>query len=221
MPAPPGSGSVERERDAWVQAIDKLCSEWRRRSMGEQAFVGPQTLRTISIEEEEEEAEEPESTGWQSNGGLGGDVYPPVNREAADDQISAEAGSDASGGKPVSKARRKLSAPDVRPDDSLTVSTPVPPTSPQPPATTPPPPSISPPPSPAHAASTSSTTVQRSLSQDSGPAAVKVPLPPAPPPLPLKWNSSSKKKHTRPFHWDVVTPDKVNSYIHPSIFYRL
>ncbi|KAK1898908.1 Formin-H [Dissostichus eleginoides] len=56
-PAPAG---VQGERDAWVHAIDKLCSGWKRKSMGENMFVGIPALRHLSI------AEEPEDTDLQS-----------------------------------------------------------------------------------------------------------------------------------------------------------
>lgn len=236
MPAHAGPGSVECERDAWVQAIDKLCSEWKRKSMGEHMFVAAQTLRHISIEEE---AEEPERTASEANGGLGGD-YPPVSA----DQVSpgppsaAATGSDPSVHKPVAQPRRKMSAPDDGPEDSPTVSTPVPPivlrpspspSSPHPPFTASHLPSpvpqacpsspvpqlcpLSPKPSP-----TSKTWIHQPPSHDSSPAAV--PLPPPPPPLFMKWTRGSKKKLTKPFHWDVVAPDKVNSAasLHPPMF---
>lgn len=162
--------------------------------MGEQAFVGQQTLRNISIEEE---AEEPERTlsDLEPTGGSGGDVYPPGNRDAADDQISPDPGSTGAAEsvppdhKPVPRARRKMSAPDVGPEDSLAA--------PQPPP----------------------TPSQASPTHEPRPAAAHVPLPPPPPPVPMKW-SISKKRHTRPFHWDVVAPDKVNSAapLDPEVF---
>lgn len=206
MPASPGSGSVERERDAWVQAIDKLCSEWKRKSMGEQVFVGLQTFRNISIEEEEEEEEgkeeEVKGPDLESSGGLGGGLQPPLRPEAADEQISpgpsSAAGTEPPGAKPVPAPRRKMSAPDVGP----AVPTPVRPSS-LPPSPT------CPQPSPTPAPSTSSTSTQQAPKQESRGAAALVPLAPAPPPLPMRQNSRPKKKHTRPFHWDVVTPDKV------------
>lgn len=165
--------------------------------MGEHAFVGQQTLRNISIEEEE--AEEPERTvsDLEPTGGSGGDLDPPGN---PDDQISpapssaGAADSDPSDQKPVPRSRRKLSAPDVGPEDS--------PAAPQPSPT----PSQA---SPTHQASTPSTSTHQSPSHGSRPAAANVPVPPPPPPLPMKW-SISKKRHTKPFHWDVVAPDKVN-----------
>lgn len=165
--------------------------------MGEHAFVGHQTLRNISIEEE---AEEPEGTAsdLEPTGGSGGDVYPPGNRG---DQISPDpsaagaADSDPSNHKPVPRSRRKLSAPDVGPEDSLAAPQPSPTSSQA---------------SPTHGASTPSTSIHQSLSHESRPAAAQVPLPPPPPPLPTKW-SISRKRHTKPFHWDVVAPDKVNS----------
>lgn len=161
LPAATGPGAVERERDAWVQAIGKLCSEWKRKSMGEHAFAVQPTLRNISIEEEAEER-----TVSPSSGGLGGDLYRPGTRGAADDPGSPAPFSDPADSKHVPSPRGKTSAPDVAPEDSL----------------------AAPEPSPALAVS----------------------LPPPPPPLPTKRSSSKKKKLTKPFHWDIVAPEKVN-----------
>lgn len=168
--------------------------------MGEHAFVGLQTLRNISIEEEADEPERKVSDLGPA-GGSGGEVYPPGNRDTADDQISPDpvsagaAESDPSDHKPVPRSRRKTSAPDVGPEDSHAAPQPSPASSQA---------------SPTHEVSTPSSSIHQSPSHESRPAAVNVPLPPPPPPLPMKW-SISKKRHTKPFHWDVVAPDKVNS----------
>ncbi|XP_061758661.1 uncharacterized protein LOC133554208 isoform X2 [Nerophis ophidion] len=51
---PPLPGGVQSERDAWVKAIDRLCSDWKRRSM----FGGGESLRHLSIAEDAEEDED-------------------------------------------------------------------------------------------------------------------------------------------------------------------
>lgn len=54
---PNDPGSVQRERDAWMQAIGKLCSEWKRKSSGEHVFADKMTLRNNIITVEEEDTE--------------------------------------------------------------------------------------------------------------------------------------------------------------------
>ncbi|XP_061908543.1 formin-H isoform X1 [Entelurus aequoreus] len=49
--SPPLPGGVQSERDAWVKAIDRLCSDWKRRSM----FGVGESLRHLSIAEDAEE----------------------------------------------------------------------------------------------------------------------------------------------------------------------
>lgn len=214
---------VERERDAWVQAIDKLCLEWKRRSLGEHMFVETLTLRHISIEEEEEEAEDSNSN-LESNGGLGGH-NPPVNHTSADPQmsgggtrVSVVAESDQSAKKPVPTPRRKTSVEGIRADffpaapppaspSSVTLSSPTSPrllpTSPQ---------VLPNSPQPTQTAITFSQSIPGSVNHESGLSAVKHPPPPIaplPPPLPIKRKTSSRKHHTKAFHWDVVSSEKV------------
>lgn len=219
MPAPnqtTAPGAVQSERDAWVHAIDKLCSDWKRKSRGEHTFVETQALRNISIAEDAESAD----TDLESNGGFGGGntshVCPPVDNESADptsgggDRLSAgDTGqSYPSADKPVAKPRSsmKIAVQVIGPD----VSPPVP--SPTSPGVVAPSSPTSPQPSPAHTASTSSKSVPESLPHESGLSVVKVPSPPripAPPPLPFKLKTNSRKPSTKAFHWDVVGPEKV------------
>ncbi|XP_051915401.1 uncharacterized protein LOC127596664 [Hippocampus zosterae] len=53
---PPSSqplpGAVQTERDAWVHAISKLCSDWKRKSKSERMFMGGENLRHLSIAED-------------------------------------------------------------------------------------------------------------------------------------------------------------------------
>ncbi|XP_077479023.1 uncharacterized protein LOC144090837 isoform X3 [Stigmatopora argus] len=48
----PIPGDAERERDAWVRAIDKLCSDWKRKSKHECIFMTSESLRHLSIAED-------------------------------------------------------------------------------------------------------------------------------------------------------------------------
>ncbi len=215
MPVPDQTtspGAVQRERDAWVQAIHKLCSDWKRKSMGEHTFVETKVLRNISIAEDAEDTD----TDLESSGGFGGgntsSNYPPVDYENADstssggDHLSAADKSQsypsADYAKPVPKLRSNGKTavqvigldifPPVPSPASPSVGVVSSPTSPQP--------------SPSHNALTSSSTVPESLS------VVKVPSPPsipAPPPLPFKIGTISRKPQTKTFHWDLVGPEKV------------
>ncbi|XP_070824872.1 uncharacterized protein [Chaetodon trifascialis] len=70
-------GSVQQERDAWVEAIDKLCSDWKRKSRSEHMFVERKSLQQLCI------AEDAEDTDLESSSEFGGGnmshVYPPVD----------------------------------------------------------------------------------------------------------------------------------------------
>lgn len=212
MPAPDETtdpGAVQRERDAWVQAIDRLCSDWKRKSKGEHAFAETVTLRHDSV------AEDAESTDpdLESNGGFVSHIYPPVDYESADpadgggDRSSAGDGGQSrpSADKPVPKPRSakttadKVTGPDVLPAAPSPNSAGVDPVSP-----------TSPQPSPIRTAFTSSTSVPESLTHESCLPVVKGPSHvPAPPPLPFKLKTNSRKPRTKAFHWDVVGSDKV------------
>lgn len=209
MPAPDKTtdpGAVQRERDAWVQAIDRLCSAWKRKSKGEHTFAETVTLRHDSIAEDAESSgPDPESNG---------DIYPPVDYENLDPADGGGDGSSAGDGgqsppsadKPVPKPRStkktadKVTGPDTLPAAPSPNSAGVDPVSP-----------TSPQPSPIRTAFTSSTSVPESLTHESClPVVVKGPSHiPAPPPLPFKAKINSRKPQTKAFHWDVVGSDKV------------
>ncbi|KAI9515638.1 hypothetical protein NQZ68_023288 [Dissostichus eleginoides] len=175
-PAPAG---VQGERDAWVHAIDKLCSGWKRKSMGENMFVGIPALRHLSI------AEEPEDTDLQSIGGI--ITYPPVDYKNANppscgkDHLSAEDTSKddptADGTKPVPKPRISKNLAVIEPDMLAPVSSP---TSPGVSASSPPTP---PHPSSLTPALTSSSTAPESPNPE--PVVKRPPPLSTPPPMPL------------------------------------
>ncbi|KAM9351041.1 uncharacterized protein ABDE67_008339 [Symphorus nematophorus] len=215
-------GAVKTERDAWVQAIDRLCRDWKRKSMGEHMFVETMGVQHISITEEAEDTDtDPELSGGDTNL-----IYPPVDYENTDpasgagDHPSAEdtgpGSPSADNTKPVPKPRPgKTAAQAIGPD----ISSPVP--SPSSPGVVVFPSPTSPPPSPARTAFTPSPTVPQSPAHK---LAVKVPSPPripappnipappdipAPPPLPFNLGTNSRKPRTKAFHWDSVSSDKI------------
>ncbi|XP_061665725.1 uncharacterized protein LOC133495285 [Syngnathoides biaculeatus] len=51
-PCQPLPGAVQSERDAWVQAIRMLCSEWKRKSKTEHMLAVNESLRHLSIAED-------------------------------------------------------------------------------------------------------------------------------------------------------------------------
>ncbi|XP_042348462.1 formin-like protein 13 [Plectropomus leopardus] len=210
-------GAVQRERDAWVKAIHKLCSDWKRKSMAEHFFVETKELRNLSIAEDAEDTD----TDLESSGGFGGRnmTYPPVDYEHADpasvggDHLSAgdtsQSYPSADYAKPVPKPRSKGNAADIKPDILPPVPSPTSPTSPAVFALSSP---TSPRPSPSVTALTSSSTVPESLNHESGSSGVKGPSPPrvpVPPPLPFKTLMQSRKPRTKAFHWDVAVSDKI------------
>lgn len=209
-------GTVQKERDGWVQAIHKLCSDWKRKSRSEHMHLEMETFRHLSIPEDAEEND----TDLESSGGFdaGSSIYPPVDYENADP--TSGGGGDLSAGnasqtcpsadnaKPVPKPRRarKTSDQDTGPDILPAVPSPTSPHALAPVSPT------SPPASHRHAGLTSSPTVPEPLTHESGSLVVKTPsLPsiPPPPPLPLKFKIKSRKRLTKAFHWDIVGSEKI------------
>ncbi|KAM9343539.1 uncharacterized protein KZ484_016015 [Pholidichthys leucotaenia] len=215
--APPGF--VQQERDAWVQAIDKLCSDWKRKSMSEHMFVGLKPLRHLSIPEDNEDCnvDDLESSNEFSSGSI---TYPPPDYKITDS--SSGGGDDLKVGnksespppfepaKSVPKPRiRKNSLQDNRPDVLPPISLPTSPTvgAPATPATP-----TFPPPPPWHTGLTSSSSLPEFPNHESGSLAAKIPPPPtvpAPPPLPLRLTSGSRKALTKAFHWDLLASEKI------------
>ncbi|KAF1390033.1 hypothetical protein PFLUV_G00053860 [Perca fluviatilis] len=204
--------AVQRERDAWVQAIDKLCSDWKRKSKGEQMFVETKSPQHLSIAEDTEDTD----TDLESSGGLGGiNKYPPVDYE----NPTSGSGDNSSAGdtsqshppagfiKPVPKPRSTKNTAVTKPD----ILPPVPsPTSPGVLASSSP---TSPQPSPSKTALTSSSKVPETPNHESGSSVVKTPappiIPPPPPPLAFKFPMHLGKPRTKAFHWDLVTSEKI------------
>ncbi|XP_033485506.1 uncharacterized protein LOC117258589 [Epinephelus lanceolatus] len=207
-------GAVQKERDAWVHAIHRLCRDWKRKSMAEQLFEQTKDLRHISIDEDAEDSDaEPESSGGFGDENI---TYPPVDYEnaaptpAGGDHLSSgdtnQSYPSADYAKPVPKPRSTKNTAVITPD----ILPPVPP--PTSPGVVPISLPTSPQPSPSKTALTSSTTVPESLNHESSSSAVKGPSPPSippPPPLPFKIPMKLKKPHTKAFHWDQVGSDKI------------
>lgn len=218
VPAPDQTlspGAVQKERDAWVQAIDKLCKDWKRKSMGEQVFLENMTIRDISIAEDAEDTEDTE-TELESSGGCTSVILPPVDYRNADPPLSA--GDRLSAGdtsqshpsadytKPVPKPRspKKTQSQATEAENSPSVPSP---TSPGVfPLSSP----TSPQPSPLQTAPKSPLIVPKT--PESVTPVVKPPRPPfipAPPPLPLKFTLNPRKPRTKAFHWDLVSSEKI------------
>uniref|UniRef100_A0AAV2LZ94 Uncharacterized protein n=1 Tax=Knipowitschia caucasica TaxID=637954 RepID=A0AAV2LZ94_KNICA len=125
--------SVKSERDEWIQAIDKLCKDWKRKSHKDHTGGHKTGLPNQSIAEEED-----------------------------DNDLDQET------------ASKKLN------NDAMLPPTPSPPPSPQ----SPPPAFVPPPPLPK--------------------------IPPPPPLLPIKARTLTRQNLTRPFHWDIIGPDKIS-----------
>ncbi|KAI3357778.1 hypothetical protein L3Q82_016171, partial [Scortum barcoo] len=202
-------GGVQRERDAWVQAIHKLCSDWKRKSMGEHLFVGTKVLRNDSIAEEAEDGDtDLESSGGFGGGGTSSNYMNTDPTSGGGDHLSA---GDTSCSHPSDPAKSvpkpcngKTAAQVIKPyilpssptssGGGVALSSP---TSPR----------------PSDTALTSPSTVTESLnSLEPGSPVVKVPSPPripAPPPLPFKGKTNSRKPQTKAFHWDLISPEKI------------
>ncbi|KAM3618836.1 uncharacterized protein V6R79_025549 [Siganus canaliculatus] len=184
--------AAQSERDAWVQAIDKLCSDWKRKSIGGHMRAetkGP--LRDTSIKEDAENIEDEDEDKDE-----GADVT------SGADHSSGQSSPSAGRTKPVPKPR--ISAP---PTPSLDISPPSPasPTVPTSPTPTP----TSPHPSPTRAPITIPSAEPEALEQESHLKKPVFSAIPAPPPLPFKIKTSLREPRTKAFHWDLVASDKI------------
>uniref|UniRef100_A0A672HVC6 Formin-like protein 13 n=1 Tax=Salarias fasciatus TaxID=181472 RepID=A0A672HVC6_SALFA len=199
-----GPGSLQKERDAWVHAIHKLCSNWKRKSMGEHMFLEAQSLRPISI------AEDPEDSGSDRESGGGADALLSSAGDTSPNKPTPDRE------RPVPTPRVRTSAPGTGPGTSP--PTPTSPTAPSAAApTSPTSPIYSTPMSPSAVAPSGpspSSTVPVSPLHPPTPRVVKEPpqpqpFIPAPPPLPIKLKKAFIKRRTKAFHWDPVGPDKI------------
>ncbi|KAK6303327.1 hypothetical protein J4Q44_G00257810 [Coregonus suidteri] len=55
--------AIQRERDAWVQAIDKLCLDWKRKSQSEHIYEDPSVIDLRIYDNVKDIVEESKSTG--------------------------------------------------------------------------------------------------------------------------------------------------------------
>ncbi|XP_037335544.2 uncharacterized protein LOC119222776 isoform X1 [Pungitius pungitius] len=183
-------GSVQRERDAWVQAIDELCSGWKTKSIDGSSSVKPNPLAHLSIAEDGEDA----NSELEPCGGLDDTNQPAVENANLPSGDKGQS-SDASRAKPIPKPRRQSKTDVIGPD----VSPPVPsPTSPD-------------------VLASSKPTFPQALTPSSTTSLVKEPSwpsnpPPAPPPCPLKFGMKPRTPLTKAFHWDVVGKEIAKSF---------
>ncbi|XP_077432544.1 uncharacterized protein LOC144058132 isoform X2 [Vanacampus margaritifer] len=183
---PPSSqplpGAVQTERDAWVQAVSKLCSDWKRKSKSERMFVGGESLRHLGIAEDEGE----DNNGSDDNGS---------DDNGSDDNGSDDNGSDDNGSDLESADEDVYEDPNVAHQTSQVPDVPTQ-TAPDPTPSHPgPPPSNLEPPN----------NVADSIG-DKVPSTKTIPLPP---PLPFRFKISPRQNRTKAFHWDIVGPDKI------------
>lgn len=229
------SGSVKSQRDAWVYALDKLCSDWKRKSYRENFGMDKLSIRNNSITEEEEgeEDSETEQDPKKIPGSKDANNHAKVNSDTTLEEIA----------RPMPKPR-VISVKPNSPKKTLTPSSIFPPSSPEP--------------IPRNAVPTSPTTIRSPLIPQSpfsphsnvillpeSPTSVSPPsrlsilpslpgdlhlqplvpvLPPAPspppfvpappvpppPPLPVKKRTLQRQNLTKAFHWDVIGSEKVS-----------
>lgn len=206
MPASDQPAAVQKERDDWVTAIHKLCSDWKRKSMGDALFV--ESLQSQSIAEDTEDT----NTDLESSGGFSSSsiIYPPVDYEIPSsngDTSQIYPPADSSKPVPAPRSCKRANSQDTSSPTSPTAAPISSPTSPSPTS-----------PSPSSTPTTSSATVSESLKNESaGSPAVKGPPPPpkipVPPPLPMKpVKKNVSKLRTKAFHWDPVGSEKVQHF---------
>lgn len=181
-------GGVRSERDAWVQAIDKLCADWKKKYKGEHLQIQP----NVGSAEETESGD----TGLESNGGFSGGnvtvIYPPAHyantnpTSGGEDRLSVGATSQShpsdDNTKPVPKPRSGRKDAGATGPDVSSPTHPAPSPDPQP------------------------------VSNKAGSAAAtgpSLPCAPPPPPLLFKPKTNSSKPCTKAFHWDAVSSEKV------------
>uniref|UniRef100_A0A087XL62 PH domain-containing protein n=1 Tax=Poecilia formosa TaxID=48698 RepID=A0A087XL62_POEFO len=117
-------GAVQKERDAWVKAIHKLCSHWKRKSRSEQMFAESKSFQHISIPEDVDDSD----TDLEHSGGFAAEDFVPEDDKNSDStsgerecSLPEEEGpsSPSADTKPVPKPRigpesQKPASPDVK-----------------------------------------------------------------------------------------------------------
>ncbi|XP_029912350.1 formin-like protein 6 [Myripristis murdjan] len=227
------SKALQQERDAWVQAIHKLCLEWKRKSQIEDMHMGVMDLQGHDTDEDAEDTLPAGGQADVESRSSGGQV---VDRNMNQSDPPAEyANSD-----PISFGGNRASAGDgsqsrpaaetVKPVAKLRIkSANIMPSSPVPsPAV--PGPALSPPTTPLRSPRTTAFTPSSPLSSPTSPVrsvssmVPQCPLPepvsstqagppppmiPAPPPLPIRFKKNPTKPNTKAFHWDLVGSDTI------------
>lgn len=210
-----GPGTVQKERDAWVQAVDKLCSEWKRKSRCQASYEENMSSQPVTIPEEPSD----NNMDLESYCDVGGEsvIRPPAGFKNANHTFNGEDSSSAGDTsqkdpsvktKPVPKPRSfKTAVHDVGADDLKSLQSPTSPHVKSPLS----PPSL--PPSPSQAGLAGSLFRQESQESDclvvKGPPSLNIP---APPPLPFKDSSLKGKSCTKAFHWDLIGYEKVKGH---------
>ncbi|MED6239606.1 hypothetical protein ATANTOWER_008553 [Ataeniobius toweri] len=210
VPAPEeavSSGAVQKERDAWVKAIDKLCSHWKRKSRSEHMFAESKSLQQISIPEDVNDS----NTDLESRSEFAAENDNKNSDSTFRDRDYSYAGETghsfpSADIEPVPRPRISKTAVHVMAgSDHLS-----PISSPTSPFASVPKVPFSPPPSPCHAGLTSFSSGSDSQKPVSPVVKESPPLViPAPPPLPVKLISTFKKSHTKAFHWDLIGSEKI------------
>lgn len=228
------SKALQQERDAWVQAIHKLCLEWKRKSQIEDMHMGVMDLQGHDIDEDAEDTlpaggqadVESRSSGGLSFPGSNMNQRDPPAEYANADPISfggnhASAG-DGSQSRPTAENAKPVAKPRIKSANIM-------PTSPVPsPAV--PGPALLPPTTPLRSPRTTAFTPSSPLSSPDPPLrsvssiVPQYPLPepvsstqagppppriPPPPPLPTNFKKNPTKPNTKAFHWDLFGSDMV------------
>ncbi|XP_076023244.1 uncharacterized protein LOC143013485 [Genypterus blacodes] len=215
-----GPKGIQEDRDAWVHAIHKLCSDWKRRSRAEHMFTEPMAFQRYSIDEETEDAlqeEGAEDSDLLFNGGNRNSTSPPSDCANADPTCGGggdgRADPSAHRATPLAKPRSFIGPDLPAPLSPSPLLSPV--QSPTSPATAEASPALPAHPPSSHNDPTSVSTVSESLIHNSGSSVEKrpkvpmIPPPPLPPPLPSSRKLKPRIKYTKVFHWDPVSRDKI------------
>ncbi|XP_056130766.1 formin-H [Lampris incognitus] len=202
--------AIQKERDAWVQAIDKLCSDWKRKSLLEHIYENPNALHdsaedteNIVLIQRQVDTSVKASDGCSLPGGDVNQNNPPAADATAPvwsivgDHLKHDMNQSypaADYAKPVAKQRNFTKSPSTT-TPVLAFSTPT-----------------SPAPSPCHSALPPSCPIPSStFPHVPSPVQVGPPPPKAPPPPPLPFKNKLKPEmaRTKAFHWDLVASDKI------------